>query len=109
MLDALLNLTGFKGAGGPQPGDGQIRVSVVSNRRGPQLPDGFYQIKNYCSYPKLSHFEIVKIQVITVCVQILIAISRKWPILEFYDLLKPEFNFGNSDFSQQSFLKSNIF
>ena len=60
----------------------KIEFYVVFNRGGPQLPDAFYRIKEYCSYPKLSHFGILKIQVITVHVRTSIAISQKYWILE---------------------------
>ena len=46
-----------------QPGDNA--AAIKGARWG--LIDGFYHIKKYYSYPKLSHFEILKIQVITVC------------------------------------------
>ena len=40
----------LKGAGGvDEPGKVIIEFSVVPDRRECQLPDAFYQIKNYCS------------------------------------------------------------
>ena len=43
----------------------EIEFSIVSDRGECQLPDAFYQIKKYCSLPKFSDFEILKIWVIT--------------------------------------------
>ena len=59
------------------PGKVRIKFSVVSDRGECQLPDAFNQIKKYCSKPKLSDFEILKIWVITVCAQTLNVISQK--------------------------------
>ena len=43
------------------------------------------------SQPKLSFFEISKIEVITVGERTLIVISQKWPFLEFQNLSSPTF------------------
>ena len=59
MLNSEFRISELRGPG-PRPGDGK-------NRGGLQLPYAFYRIKKYCSYPKLSHFEILKIHVFTVC------------------------------------------
>ena len=40
---------------------------IVSDRRECKLPETFYRMKKYCSWPKLSHFKILKMQLITVC------------------------------------------
>ena len=70
----------------------EIDFNVGFDRGGPQLPDAFDQIEKCCSWPKLSHFEILKIQEITVRVRTLIAFYRKlWPILEFQNLYSPTF------------------
>ena len=64
--------------------DGQIEFQVF-DRAEPQLPGAFYRIKKYCFQPKLSHFEILEIQVITVHARILIAISQN---LSFFGISK---------------------
>ena len=60
-------ITQHKGAGlgGPDLKMVKIEVYVVFDRGEPQLQDAFYPIKKYCSQPKSSHFEILKIQVIS--------------------------------------------
>ena len=73
----------LKGAGGV------FEFSGVSDRGECQLPDAFYRIKKYCSQPKLSDFEILKIWVITVRVQTLNAISQRWTFLEFKNPSSP--------------------
>ena len=42
------------------PGEVEIYFSVVSDRMECKLLNAFYQIKKYCSYPKLLDFEILK-------------------------------------------------
>ena len=68
--------TPFKGAGG-----GEVRVDfhvlVVSYRREWHLPGTFIGMKKYCSYPKLSEYEISKIHTIKLRTRNLIAIPRQ--------------------------------
>ena len=45
------------------------------------------KIKKYCSQPKLSDFEILKMWVITVHARNLNLISQKWTFLEFKSLV----------------------
>ena len=59
----------LRGQGVPDLEMVKIEFYVVSNRGEPQLPDAFYR--------KLSHSEILKIQVITVRARTLIAITQK--------------------------------
>ena len=50
---------------------------IVSDRGICQLPGTLFGMKKYCSLPKLSHFEFLKIHTITLRLQNLMAIPRK--------------------------------
>ena len=56
----------LRGTGVFDLGKIKIEFSVVSDSEECQLPDAFYWIKKYYFQPKLSNFEILRIQVITV-------------------------------------------
>ena len=53
---------------------------VVFYRRELKLPGTFFGMKKYCSYPKLSQFELSKIHTITLCAWTLITIQKKQQI-----------------------------
>ena len=64
---------------------------VVPNRGECHLPDVFNWIKKICFLAKVISKFILNVHVVTVRMRTLIAISRKWPFLEFQNLSSPTF------------------
>ena len=70
---------GVRGGMGSEGGEGdgvrgRFSILFVYYRGEWQLLRTFFGMKKYCFYPKLSHFEISKIDTITMLARILIAI-----------------------------------